>query len=103
MGKLYLKLRYPVALLSVFGGYGFASADNLLPGFVCAAVCALIGLACAYGPDAYYKWLNHVRDAQDDALNGIEPDGHYTGDGVPRDASGHEYEPLDWPEGLVRI
>jgi hypothetical protein len=81
-----------VALLCILGGYGFASAGNLLP----AAVCAFLGLLFADGPKAFYSWLHHVRAAEDAALDGIEPTGNYLGDGVPRDQGGHEFEPLDW-------
>jgi hypothetical protein len=61
-----------------------------------AAICALIGVVASDCPEQFYNWLHHVREAEDAALDGIEPDGHYEGDGVPRDASGHEYEPLSW-------
>lgn len=91
--------RHPLALLCVLLGYGFASAGNIIP----AVICAALGLAAADGPEVFYRFLHHVRAAEDAALNGIEPDGTYVGDGVPRDQGGHEYEPLSWPEGLRRI
>jgi hypothetical protein len=84
--------RYPLALICVLLGYGFASAGNFVPAFVCTG----LGLALAAGPEQFYRWLKHVREAEDAALAGHEPDGHYVGDGVPRDASGSEYEPLSW-------
>jgi hypothetical protein len=91
-------VRYPVALLSILAGYGFASAENWLP----TSACAFVGLALAEGPEQFYRFLHRLRAAEQDALNGHEPDGRYTGDGVPRDASGHAFEPLDW-EGLRQI
>jgi hypothetical protein len=84
--------RHPLALLCVLGGYGFASAGNFVPAFVCTG----LGLALVAGPEQFYRWLKHVRDAEDAALAGREPDGSYYGDGVPRDQGGHEYEPLSW-------
>lgn len=99
MGKLYLKLRYPAVFACILSGYGFADAENWLPAFIAV----FLGLALAKGPEQFYRWLKHVREAEDAALAGHEPDGSYYGDGVPRDASGSEYEPLSWPEGLRRI
>jgi hypothetical protein len=93
------ELRHPAVLFCILTGYGFAGAENWLPAFIAV----FLGLALAKGPESFYKWLHRVREAQDAALAGHEPDGSYYGDGVPRDASGSEYEPLSWPEGLRRI
>jgi hypothetical protein len=90
--------RHPLVLLCVLGGYGFASAGNFVPAFVCAG----LGLVLSEGPEVFYRWLHHVQAAEDAALAGHEPDGHYVGDGVPRDQGGHEYEPLSWG-ALIRI
>ncbi|MEE8736904.1 hypothetical protein [Bifidobacterium subtile] len=92
-------IRYGAVLLLILGGYGFGSASNFITAFVCAG----LGLVMAEGPETFYRFLNHLRATADAALDGIEPDGSYVGDGVPRDQGGHPFEPLDWPEGLVRI
>lgn len=92
-------VRYPAAFLFILLGYGFASAGNFIP----AAIAALVGLTAATGPETFYRFLNHLRDAEDAALDGYEPTGEFVGDGLPRDQGGHPFEPLDWPEGLVRI
>jgi hypothetical protein len=84
--------RYPAVFACILSGCGFAGAENWPPAFIVASV----GLALAAGPEQFYRWLKHVRDAEDAALAGREPDGSYYGDGVPRDQSGHEYEPLSW-------
>jgi hypothetical protein len=91
--------RYPAVFACILTGYGFASAGNFVPAFVCTG----LGLALAKGPESFYKWLRRVREAQDAELDGYEPDGSYYGDGVPRDQGGHEFEPLDWPNRRVRI
>ena len=98
VGKLYLRVRYPAAFLCVIAGYGFACAENWLTAFACAG----LGIVLAAGPEAFYRFLNHLRESEDDALDGIGPDGEYVGDGVPRDQGGHEYEPLEW-SGVRRV
>jgi hypothetical protein len=94
----FTDVRYPLAMLAVITGYGFASADNFAP----SAICALVGLAAAAGPD-FHAWIHRVLAAEDAALDGIEPDGAYVGDGVPRDQGGHEYEPLEWSGGRLQV
>jgi hypothetical protein len=91
--------RYSAVFACILTGCGFAGAENWPPAFIVASV----GLTLAKGPEQFYRWLKHVREAEDAALAGHEPDGHYVGDGVPRDQGGHEFEPLSWPEGLRRI
>lgn len=49
----------------------------------------------------YYRYLNWMRRQQDLNLTGQAWDGSYEGDGIPRDLSGKEYEPLSWP-GISR-
>lgn len=96
MGKLHPicleDVRWPIVLGCITIGYGFAAAANFIP----ASVVAGLGLLLAAGPEEFYRWLHSVRETEDKALDGVEPDGHYTGDGVPRTAGGFRYEPLDW-------
>lgn len=84
--------RYPAVFACILTGCGFAGAENFIP----ASVVAGLGLLLAAGPEAFYHWLHSVREAEDRALDGYEPDGHYTGDGIPRDQGGRPFEPLDW-------
>ncbi|PWG62656.1 hypothetical protein [Bifidobacterium callitrichidarum] len=46
---------------------------------------------------AYYRYLNLMREQLDLEAIGKGATGETIGDGVPRDLSGHPYEPLSWP------
>ena len=47
----------------------------------------------------FHRLLNYRRRVADGELP--EPNGHYTGDGIPRDFSGRPYEPLSWGHVLI--
>lgn len=87
-------VRWSVALSLAFAAWVYTSEEQ----FAIAYPLAIIALLLASADDlvAYYRYLRRLRQAQADALGGIESRGEYWGDGVPRTVSGKPYEPLEW-------
>lgn len=87
-------VRWSVALSLAFAAWVYTSEEQ----FAIAYPLAIIALLLASADDlvAYYRYLHRLRQAQSDALGGIESRGEYWGDGVPRTVSGKPYEPLEW-------
>lgn len=90
-------VRWSVALSLAFAAWVYTSEEQ----FAIAYPLAIIALLLASADDlvAYYRYLRRLRQAQADALGGIESRGEYWGDGVPRDQGGRPFEPLSW-EGV---
>ena len=87
-------VHWSVALSLAFAAWVYTSEER----FAIAYPLALVALLLASADElvAYYRYLRRMRQAQSDALEGIESHGEYWGDGVPRTVSGKPYEPLEW-------